>query len=143
MTRLAGLPDGITKAQANALLVLHGQLGRTVPEIAGLSFDAAGDLIISLRGDLLDILATAPVVNDTIPAGSLRDPITADDLGNGGGCLLCAATFGQHNGPSGTCPDHGHEYAYAHDSAIHDEVGPGRTRHACPEPGCPRVKWYS
>jgi hypothetical protein len=43
----------ITQAQAAGLRVLHGQLGRACPELTGLTFGEAGDLIVSLRAELL------------------------------------------------------------------------------------------
>jgi hypothetical protein len=48
------MADGkITKPQATALLVLHGQLRRACPELIDLSFTAAGDLIKELRAEVL------------------------------------------------------------------------------------------
>lgn len=48
-----------TEIQGYTLRVLHGRLGRPVPELAGLTFEEAGDLIISLREEMVKAGASA------------------------------------------------------------------------------------
>ena len=43
----------ISRQQAEALRMLHGQLGRPCPELVDLTWDQAGDLIIELRAELM------------------------------------------------------------------------------------------
>lgn len=44
----------ITEIQAYTLRVLHGRLGRAVPELADLTFEQAGVRIIELRAELTE-----------------------------------------------------------------------------------------
>lgn len=45
-------PATITYFQAQAIREMHGKLGRDCPEIAHLTYEQAGDLIIELRAEL-------------------------------------------------------------------------------------------
>lgn len=45
--------DLISKDQATAIRIMHGDLGRACPELIDLSFVAAGDLIAELRAEVL------------------------------------------------------------------------------------------
>ena len=48
-------PRMIDRHQGLAIQILHGKLGRPLPEIAHLTHEQAGDLIIALRADLEQI----------------------------------------------------------------------------------------